>query len=88
MSLGVKLNINSIYSQYLTELHSEFWFGWFLILQAIFDKATSHTKAVLQKTEEEKRTLEKVSVSGSFTQRSPWHLKRGYQTVLFKSVHT
>ncbi|NXB82039.1 CC125 protein, partial [Donacobius atricapilla] len=26
---------------------------------AIFDKATSHTKAVLQKTEEEKRTLEK-----------------------------
>ncbi|NXD30168.1 CC125 protein, partial [Spelaeornis formosus] len=26
---------------------------------AVFDKATSHTKAVLQKTEEEKRTLEK-----------------------------
>ncbi|XP_037981528.1 coiled-coil domain-containing protein 125 [Motacilla alba alba] len=28
---------------------------------AVFDKATSHTKAMLQKTEEEKRTLEKVS---------------------------
>lgn len=52
-----------------------------LILQAVFDKATSHTKAMLQKTEEEKRTLEKVGVGVSFTQRSPWLLKRGYQTV-------
>ncbi|NWH41745.1 CC125 protein, partial [Chloropsis hardwickii] len=38
---------------------------------AVFDKATSHTKAMLQKTEEEKRTLEKVGVGVSLTQRSP-----------------
>ncbi|NWR23007.1 CC125 protein, partial [Emberiza fucata] len=51
---------------------------------AVFDKATSHTKAMLQKTEEEKRTLEKVSVGFSFTQRSPRLLKRGYQTNVIK----
>lgn len=47
----------------------------------MFDKATSHTKAMLQKTEEEKRTLEKVNVGVSFTQGSPWLLKGGYQIV-------
>lgn len=62
-------------------MHFGFYFGCLLILQAVFDKATSHTKAMLQKTEEEKRTLEKVTVGVSFRQRGPWLLKRGYQTV-------
>lgn len=60
--------------------------SFFFFLQAVFNKATSHTKAMLQKTEEEKRTLEKVRVHVSFTpvqkHRSPFLLIRGYQTVI------
>lgn len=54
----------------------------------MFDKATSHTKAMLQKTEEEKRTLEKVNVGVSFTHREkPMAVRKGLSDCLFKSVH-
>lgn len=40
------------------------------LTQAILDKATSHTKSILQKSEEKAKALEKVSVSSGCSNKS------------------